>query len=174
MQAPSATAKNVILVFPDGNPSANTLGIDRHGFKKQNNVFYLLELDNEQTRNTPTGPPQVIAGNNPNMALVGFITLRFQLAVLLLLHAFGFGRHLTVDVIIGGGLLRLPDSTIRNLSMGRYTFHLWKSICERFDPNREQVSSEVDQHLPFNAILAPASSQRLEYSMVLSPQLSPE
>ena len=49
-----------------------------------------------------------------------------------------------------------------------------QSHLERCDANREQLRSAEDPQLQFNATLAPLARQLLDYSMVLSAQLSAE
>ena len=78
----------------------------------------------------PPGPTGVIAGNNASLNLGGFMTLRFQLAGHVLVHEFGVGKDLPVDIIIGGELLRPHECTISYASTGRDIFHLGKATCE--------------------------------------------
>ena len=53
-------------------------------------------------------------------------------------------------------------------------FAIQRQSWERCDANLEQLRSPEDAQLQFNASLARAAKQRLEYSMLLTAQHSPE
>ena len=64
----------------------------------------------------------VVAGNNPEIRLLGWITLRFTINTRSAYHEFGVLRNLPSDRLIGGESLRQQECQIMYNASGRDAF----------------------------------------------------
>ena len=55
----------------------------------------------------------IVAGNNQEIPLVGWITLRFTMNTRTAYHEFGVAKNLPLDMLIGGEYLRPHECQIK-------------------------------------------------------------
>ena len=120
----------------------------------------------------PPGDMKIVAGNNQEIPLLGWITLRFNINTRTAYQEFGVAKNLPLDMIIGGEFLRSHDCRIMYQESGRDAFGNKDGSCEKCVQNKEKLQVAKDPQLQFSAKRTPAKRRNL--SCVVVPTRLPE
>ena len=89
----------------------------------------------------------VVAGNIPEIPLLGWITLRFSINTGSANQEFGVEKDLPIDMIIGDEFLRPQECQIIYTASGRDVFGIKNGWCEKCVRNKEKMKAEHDPQL---------------------------
>ena len=84
------------------------------------------------------GPPgwlMIVAGNNQEIPLVGWMSLRFTITKRTAYHEFGVVQNLPIDMLIGGEFLMQHECQIMYQASGRDVFGMNDGTCEKYVRN---------------------------------------
>ena len=89
----------------------------------------------------------VVAGNNQEIPLVGWITLRFTINTRRAYHVFGVVKNLPIEMLIGGEFLRPHECQIMYKASGLDAFGIKDGSCKECVQNKQKMKEEQDQQL---------------------------
>ena len=89
----------------------------------------------------------VVAGNNPEIPLLSWITLRFTIKRRSAYQEFAIVSHLTIDILIGGMFLRPHECQIIYKAPGPYEFGIKDGCWEKCALNKEKMIANHDPQL---------------------------
>ena len=95
----------------------------------------------------PPGTMIVVAGNNQEIPLLVWITLRFSNNTRSAYHDFGVVKNRPIDMLIGGEFPRTHECQIMNKASGRNAFEITDGSCYVCLRNKEQMKAEHDPQL---------------------------
>ena len=93
----------------------------------------------------------VVAGNNQEIPLLGWITLRFTIKRRSAYHDFGVVKNLPIDMLIGGEFLRPHECKIMYKASGRDAFGIKDGSCDVCVRNKEKMKAENDPQMQSTA-----------------------
>ena len=105
----------------------------------------------------PPGSLMVVAGNNQEIPLLGWITLRFTINTRSAYHEFGIVKDLPIDMLIGGEFLRSHECQIIYKASGRDVFGIKDGCCEKCVRKKEKMKAEHDPQLQATPKRTPAN-----------------
>ena len=94
----------------------------------------------------PPGSLMVVAGNNQEIPLLGWNTLRFTIFTRTAYHEFGVVKNLPIDMLIGGEFLRPHECEIMYQASGRDVFGMKDGSCKKWARNKEKLKAANDPH----------------------------
>ena len=98
----------------------------------------------------------VVAGNNQEIPLLGWITLRFTIKKRSAYHDFGVAKNLPIDMHIGGEFLRPHECQIMYKASGRDAFGIKDGSCDVCLRNKEKMKAKHDPQLQATLMRTPA------------------
>ena len=114
----------------------------------------------------------VVAGNNQEITLLGWITVRFPLNTRSAYHEFGVVKDLPIDMLIGGEFLRPHECQIIYKASARDVFGIKDGCCDKCARNKENLKAEHDPQLQPTPKRSPA--KRRNISCVAVPTRLPD
>ena len=93
----------------------------------------------------PPGTMRVVAGKNPEIPVLGWITPRFNINTRSAYNGFGVVKNLPIDKLIGGEFLRPHECQIMYNASGRDVFGIKDGDCDACVSNKEKMKAE---HVP--------------------------
>ena len=95
----------------------------------------------------PPGTLVLVAGNNPEISLLGWIRLRFLINTRCGHHDFGEVKTLTIDIFIGAEFLRPHDCQIICKASGSNAFGKMHGYCDPCLRKNDKIEGEHDPQL---------------------------
>ena len=86
---------------------------------------------------TPPGSTVVVAGDGKTLDLLGWATIRFEIAGRALYHEVGIVRDLPLDFLLGGEFMRPHQCNLQYSTVGRNTFTLGDVPCSKCVRNHQ-------------------------------------
>ena len=117
----------------------------------------------------PPGSMMIVAGNNQEIPLLGWITLRFTINTRTAYHEFGVAKNLPLDMLIGGEFLRPHECQIMYQKSGRDAFGITEGYCDACIRNKEKMKAEHDPQLQAMPKRIPARRRALMRSNPNTP-----
>ena len=114
----------------------------------------------------------VVAGNNREIRLLGWITIRFTINTRSAYHKFGVVKNLPIDMLIGGEFLRPHECQIMYKASGRDAFEIKDRCCNACVRNKEKMKAEHDPQL--QAPPKPTPAKLRDLSCVVVPTGLPD
>ena len=94
-----------------------------------------------QTKLTPAGSTQVVAGNGKSLNIVGWTILKFDIANRPFSHTVGVVKDLPVQFLIGGETLRPHAATLQYFPPGRNTLSFSEGPCTACNDNLPDLNA---------------------------------
>ena len=95
----------------------------------------------------PPGKMMVVAGNNQEIPVLGWITLRFTINTRSAYHDFGLVKNLPIDILIGDEFLRQHECQIMYKVSGRNAFGIKDGCSDVCLGNKEKRKAEHEPQL---------------------------
>ena len=95
----------------------------------------------------PPGEMMIVAGNNKEIPLLGWTTLRFTINTRSASHEFGVVKDLPIHMLIGGEFLRPHECQIIYKASGRDAFGMKDGCFEKCASNKAKMKAEHDPQL---------------------------